>query len=175
MNQTDLLAIYAAILSTVVFAWDVARARPKLTVKLIPGVKTIDDQPQSGIYIAVQNRTADALHLSNVSLLYPGRDVSLGDRLGFVYAFRRLPCRIGWIYASPNLYGLDFNLPIEVAPRSSCDFFVPNTILEILLNDAIASQLQASVQDKIWQNAYSNKLEIHFPGSETPSSRGGAA
>lgn len=68
MDITKYLAIYAALLSTAVFLWNVWRARPKFKVKLTLGMDKIEDEYVSGAYIALQNPSAHTVHISAAPL-----------------------------------------------------------------------------------------------------------
>ena len=58
MKITDYLAIYAALLSTFVFFWNVVQSRPRIKVDLIFGVEGSGEPLRSGIYVFVRNPTS---------------------------------------------------------------------------------------------------------------------
>lgn len=78
MTLTDWLAVYAAVLSTAIFAWDVVIARPRLRVRLLPGITAEGD---FGVHISIQNTSAHAIRLASLSVLLPNRkEVAPGIR-----------------------------------------------------------------------------------------------
>ena len=74
---TDYIAIYAAVLSTLVFLWNVLSARPKITVTLVLGANRLDEDFQSGVGLNIQNPSPHTVHVTSVSILYPFRRVTL--------------------------------------------------------------------------------------------------
>lgn len=65
MKITDYLAIYAAVLSTLVFAWNVAQSRPRFRVDLVHGLETLNGKTEDGVYIIVRNVSNHDIHLAN--------------------------------------------------------------------------------------------------------------
>ena len=91
LKFTDYLAIYGALLSTLVFFWNVKRAIPRVNVKLIFGLEKVHDEYEAGVFIFVQNPSSSAVHLSNISILYPYRKSGIVARLSHIAKFRRFP------------------------------------------------------------------------------------
>jgi hypothetical protein len=71
LKMTDYLAVYAAVLSTLVFLWNVLQSRPRIKVDLISGIEGSGDSVTSGIYVFVRNLSSYDIHLSNIDILYP--------------------------------------------------------------------------------------------------------
>jgi len=65
----DYLSIYAAVLSTVVFIWNIVRTIPRFKVDLGVGVSDENGEVQSGIFINVRNPSPHAVHIGSLSLL----------------------------------------------------------------------------------------------------------
>ena len=167
MKLTGLLAIYAAVLSTIVFVWNVSHARPRVKVRLVPGVERVDEECRIGVYISVHNTSAHTVHLSNViSLLYPYRRVGIRDRLSDLIRFRRLPRFTGWVHSSLSNWDVEDKCPVSVEARRSHDVFVPKDVLERVLKDAVRREIRAVVQDQLWQNTYLGRLTIDWDGNK---------
>lgn len=169
---TQYLALYGAALSTFVFLWNVARARPKIRVKLSPGVDTVNGELVSGLHVSVQNVSAHTVHLSNVSILYPYTAVGLKDRLRHLFKFRRLPRRIGWVHTSLSNFELEDGCPISLDARKSHGFLIPDDALNSMLGDAIRKEVRAVAQDELWANTYSGILEIDWLNPVQESANG---
>ncbi|MFT7293016.1 MAG: hypothetical protein ACI87Q_000862 [Pseudohongiellaceae bacterium] len=162
MTLTDYLAIYAASLSTLVFFWNFVSARPRLKVRLSPGSKVDGDKVLFGVYVSIQNISAHTVHVSHLSLLYPYQDASLKEKLLHVAKYRRMPKTVGWVHTSPEYFDVDRGLPISVEARSSHDVFVPDEALEEIFEVAVARRIRAIAQDALWQNTYSNILDMSW-------------
>lgn len=159
MGPTDYLAIYGAGLSTAVAAWNYARSRSKVRVVLIFSVETVGEDTQAGASIFIQNPSAQTVHITNVSLLYPFKNITIKERIEHMVRFRRLPIRIGWCHSDLSLHGVDDGCPISVEPGKSHKIFIRDEVLENLLKEAKSRQLKAVAQDALWRNKYSNVFE----------------
>lgn len=159
MDLTKYLAIYAALLSTAVFAWNVSRARPKIRVKLIFAVEQVEGEYVRGVSVAVQNPSPHTVHLTNISLLYPWRRPTIKDYLEHIFRFRRWPSRIGWVHTSLSNYDIEDGCPVTLEPGTSHSVLVPEDKLEKLLEDATKRRFMAVVQDALWRNKYSPTFE----------------
>ena len=158
MKITDYLAIYAAILSTLVFFWNVLQSRPRVRIDLIFGIEGTGDAVKSGVYIFVRNLSSHDVHLSNISILYPYRIASLKERFAHVWRFRRLPRRLGWVHSSLSNYSLESGCQVSLEARKSHQVFIPQRVLEDMLAEANDRAIMASVQDQLWNTVYSGKF-----------------
>lgn len=165
MKITDYLATYAAILSTLIFFWNVVQSRPRVRVDLIFGIAGTGDTLTSGVYIVVRNLSSHDVHLSNISILYPYKTVSLKERFSHMWRFRRLPRRLGWVHSTLSNYSLESGCPVCLDARKSHQVFIPETVLENILIEANDRAIIASVQDQLWNNVYSIKFECPKPRS----------
>ena len=166
MKITDYLAIYAAILSTLVFFWNVLQSRPRVRIDLIFGIEGTGDAVKSGVYIFVRNLSSHDVHLSNISILYPYRIASLKERFAHVWRFRRLPRRLGWVHSSLSNYSLESGCPVSLEARKSHQVFIPQRVLEDMLAEANDRAIMASVQDQLWNTVYSGKFRCPRPRDE---------
>ena len=173
LSVTDALAIYAAILSTAIFLWELARARPRIRPRLIAAFEDVDGKLVGGAHLSIQNISDRAVHLTHVSLLYQYTRAGVLDRVRHILRFRRWPRRVGWVLSSLSNYDLTDGCPVALEPRRSHDVFVPDAILKEVLRDAVSNQIRTVVQDELWNDTYSNKLAIDWPGAredqETPN------
>ncbi|MGR5139965.1 hypothetical protein [Vibrio jasicida] len=166
MKLTDYLAIYAAVLSTLVFIWNMLQSKPKVRVDLIYGIEEDGDDLKSGVYIFVRNLSSHQVHLSNLSLMYPYRKVSVKERIIHAWKYNRFPIRIGWVSTSLSNYSIDDGCPICIEPRMSHKVLITDDKLAQLLDDAIDNSVIACAQDQLWNNTYSKVFVNPVPENE---------
>ncbi len=159
---TDYLAVYAAVLSTLVFAWNIRQARPRLRVDLLPGVEGTDE-PRFGYYITIRNASSHVVHVAAIGVMYPYVRVGLRDAIEHFRRFRRLPRRLGWVHASLSHHGLNIQCPVSIEARNSHSIFIPEDCLARILAEASERQLIAYVQDQMWKNVYSRVMTCPEP------------
>lgn len=159
MKTTEIFSIYAACLSTIVFIWNVKRSIPKFKVRIVFGGEEIDGEYVSGIYISIKNPFPHTIHLSNVSLLYPYEKSKWIDLVTHVLKYRRFSKSVCWVHTSLSNYELDDKCPLALESGQSHNVFVPDEILEKILEDSYQREIKAVVQDQLWRNKYSRKFE----------------
>ena len=159
MKITEFLSVYAALLSTIVFVWNIRKAIPRYKVEIVFGIEKDGEEYVSGAYISVKNPSAHAVHLSNVSLLYPFGKSGLIEKIKHVFKYRRLPQAVGWCSSSLSNYGIDDKCPIALEPGKSISILVPDEVLEKIFEDCERRELKASVQDELWRNKYSRTFK----------------
>jgi hypothetical protein len=167
MKLTDVLAIYGASLSTGTAVWNYFRARPQVRVVLIFALETIQGESQHGIGISVQNVSAQTVHISNVSFLYPFRRSTLRDKLMHLIRFKRIPRDDGWCYSNLSLHGIEDGCPASIEPGKSHWIFVRHEVFDGLLEGARSPRVKAVVQDALWRNTYSKEFEYAAQQKET--------
>lgn len=160
MKATDYLAIYAACLSTMVFVWNVYQSRPKIKVDMVYGLEGKGDDLKSGVYIFVRNLSSHDVHLSNFSILYPYKRVSVAERISHFWKYNRLPVRMGWVSSSLSNYSIDDGCPVCIGARQSHKILISDGALESILDGAVHRSLIGCVQDQLWQNAYSHIFKL---------------
>jgi len=163
LKATDLLAIYGACLSTIVFVWNVSRALPRYKVDVVRGVDDEKEQPRHGVYICVRNSSSQTVHLASIDFLYPYRNTRFIDKIHHIVKFRRMPKTVGWVHSSLSNYGVDEKCPLAVGPGKSHRVFVPEGKLEEMLKDSTKRRFRACVQDQLWRNKYSSVFEYPKP------------
>ncbi len=166
MKITEILSVYAAFLSTIVFAWNIRKAIPSYKVEVVFGTDKIDDGYVAGAYISVKNPSAHTVHLSNISILYPFRKANMYEKVKHVFKYRRLLLAVGWCHSSLSNYGIDDKCPIALEPGKSIGIIVPEDILEKIFEESTERIIKASVQDELWRNKYSNKFEYPKTGKD---------
>lgn len=167
MKTTDYLALYAALLSTSVFLWNLLQARPRMRVDIIFTVETVDGETRSGLSVCVRNLSPHDIHLAHVGILYPYKKSTVGQRLAHMWRFRTLPRRLGWVHADMSSYAIESGCPLCLEGRKAHQVFIPWDKMEELLTDATARQLIGSAQDQLWSNAYSKPFECPAPRKDT--------
>lgn len=159
MKITEILAVYAALLSTIVFAWNMRKAIPSYKVEIVFGADKVDDEYVAGAYISVKNPSDHTVHLSNIDILYPFGKRDIFEKLKHVFKYRSLPLTVGWCSSSLSNYEIDDKCPVALEPGKSIGILVPNKVLEKILEDCEERVIKASVQDELWRNKYSSKFE----------------
>ncbi len=77
-----------------------------------------------------------------------------------ILRFRRFNRHIGWVHSHLSNYGIDDGCPVSIEAGKSHQIFVPQDILEELLEGAVCRKIKAVVQDPLWRNKYSHKFEV---------------
>ena len=90
MQLTNALAIYGACVSTGTAIWNYSRSKAQVRVILIFAIENTQGESQIGLGISVQNVSSQAVHLTNISLLLPFRKVSLRQKIGHFFQYRRI-------------------------------------------------------------------------------------
>jgi hypothetical protein len=166
LKTTDWLAIYGAVLSTVVFIWNAFQSRPRLKVIVVFGL----ENGVVGAHVSVQNRSPYTIHLSNISILYRYRRASLKEWLSHAWEYKRIPRRLGWVSSSLSNYEVSDGCPVTLEARNAHHVLVPETALETIFAKSPERKIIAVAQDKIWNNVYSNVFEYSKPRVSQPVS-----
>lgn len=96
LKLTELLAIYGALLSSFVFLWNVLKSRRKVAVKLIYGLESEEDDIKTGVYVFIQNPSAQVVHISGLSILHPWRKTNIFKVILESIKYRRWFSTYGW-------------------------------------------------------------------------------
>jgi hypothetical protein len=159
MKTTEIFSIYAATLSTIVFIWNVTRSIPKFKVSIVFGTEEIDGEYISGIYISIKNPSPHTVHLSNILLLYPYEKSKWIDLVTHAFKYRRFSRTVGWVHTSLSNYELDDKFPLALESGQSHNVFVPDEILEKILENSYQRKIKAVVTDQLWRKKYSRNFE----------------
>lgn len=154
MTATDWIAAYAALVSTIVFLWQLKQSRPQLKVLVVLGI----EEDEVGAWISIHNLSSHELNLKGLAILYPWASVSFKRRLMGLLATRRWATRPGWVTKPLSVY--EFAIPESVGPYNSRDLFIPEDRLRTMIQDASEPKMVVKVQDAVWKDHYSN--EFHF-------------
>lgn len=160
MKLTDYLAIYGALLSTMVFFWNAVRATPKVRVRLAFAVETKDGKTQSGLGVSIQNPSAHTVHITGASFLHPYSKPTLKRRFEYIFRFRRVPWNLGWCHSSFSFNGVEDGCPLSIEPGASHYIMVPREKVDHVLRDARRRVLKVSVQDALWRNKTSSAFDF---------------
>jgi len=160
LKVTELLAIYAACLSTIVFIWNVTRAIPRVKVKIVFGTDKVEGECTSGVYISVQNPSSHTVHLSNISILLPSSKRRFIDLIAHILKYRRFPWNEGWVQSNLSNYKLENKCPLSLEAGKSHNVFIPQVVLEKIFKDSERREIKAVVQDQLWRNKYSRKFKV---------------
>ena len=154
VKLTDYLALYAAVLSTTVFFWNVEKSRPKFTVLIVGGVKGIHPDAIPGVYVLIRNTSTQTVHIRGMSPLAPHRHISLLERFRHGLRYRRFRY-VGWVHYTYALEGVETGLPASIEARNSHSIFIPEQTLWSMLEDDKTNKFAVSVQDALWRNTMS--------------------
>lgn len=163
MKFTEALAIYAAVLSTSVFFWNITQSRPRLRVDVLPGTQGLGPTARFGFFIIVRNVSPHPVHISTVDVLYPYTRIRLVERASHLWRFRRLPRRLGWVHDSLAHYEVDTGCPARLEARSSHRVFLPEETVERILTGATERTFIACVQDQLWNDVFSRAAIVPAP------------
>lgn len=163
MKFTDYLAIYAAVLSTVVFFWNIRQSRPRIKVDLIFGIEGSGENMTSGVYVFVRNVSSHDVHLTNIDILYRYTTPKLVQRISHMWRFKTWPRRLGWVHSSLSNFAIESGCPVTLEANKSHKVFIPDPIVEEMLEKGIYRSLMAGVQDELWRNVYSKEFLCSFP------------
>lgn len=163
LKITDYLAIYAAILSSVVFLWNVIQSSPRFKVDLLFGVDTVEGMTKSGVSVVIRNTSSHDIHLAAIGILYPYRRVSTKERLLHLWRYKRWPHRAGWCQTNLSNYSIRDGCPMCLEARKSHHVLVPKEVVEKILSDAAQGNFIATVQDQLWNNVYSRPFKWSLP------------
>ena len=164
MKATEILSIYAAVLSTIVFVWNIHRAIPRYKVEVVFGTDKIDGEYVTGAYISVKNPSPHTVHLSNISIRYPYRKANIFELIQHTLKYRRLPLSVGWVHSSLSNYNVEDKCPLALESGKSIGILVPESVLEEIFKESEKRVIKASVQDQLWRNKYSRKFEYPDTG-----------
>lgn len=156
LKITDYLAIYAAILSSLVFLWNVLQSRPRFKVDLMFGIDIIDGISTSGASIVVRNTSPHDIHLAAIGLLFPYAKVGIKGWLLHLWLYKRWPRRLGWCHTGLSNYAINDGCPMCLEARKSHHVLVPEEIVEKVLSAATGDTIIATVQDQLWHKVYSS-------------------
>lgn len=159
LKITDYLAIYAAILSSSVFIWNILQSKPRLKIDLLFSVNTVNGVTKSGVTIVVRNTSSHDIHLGSIGLAYPYRRVGIKERLLDFWHFKRWPRRDSWCHTHLSNYSIENSCPMCLDARKSHHIFIPQEIIEELLSTAIQYKFIATVQDQLWNNICSKPFQ----------------
>ena len=160
LKLTDFLAIYASVLSSAVFAWNVLQSRARLKVVVVYG---IEKGAGIGAHVSIQNRSSHTVHLSGVQVLHRYRRVTWKERLSHVWRFKNSPRTVGWVHSSLSNHSIEDGCPLALEARNAHHVFIPDVTLEKILSDSVDRKIMVLVQDRIWNRVYSNVFEYQRP------------
>jgi hypothetical protein len=182
MELRDWGTIYAAVLSTAVFAWNWRNSKPKFSIDIVHGAATIDGTMKRGVYVFIKNPSPHKVNISSVSLLYPYRDApffkevermrrSEHSRLKRYWAVlkevkRVLNWRHGrysyWVHTHFPFDGIDTALPRTIEPRDSHKIFIPEENLKDVFSESTTGQFAAVAHNSLWDRAYSAPFKMYY-------------
>ncbi|MEZ6029250.1 MAG: hypothetical protein R3C46_05820 [Hyphomonadaceae bacterium] len=177
MKFTEWIAVYAAILSTLTFLWNLNVSRSKVKVSILPGLDKPDAEGKErfGVYVAVRNPSNHTVHITSIGIVHNYRPVSLVETVLHSLEFRRWNRYTLWVHTSEPFENIETGAPVSIEPRSSHVFFVPEEAIKRMVENEPHStgRFAAVAQDALWRNKYSRpyKLPNGGHGGEKTESR----
>jgi hypothetical protein len=156
---TDWLAMYAAVVSTLVFYWNIKQSKAKIKVNILPGFETIDGISTSGYFIIVRNVSSQVVPIGSIELLHQYERTSALGHLKHLVKYRRLSQSIGWVHHPLSHFKVDTKCPIQLEPRASHKVIVDFDTVENILGESSYRLIKASVQDQLWNNYFSKAIK----------------
>lgn len=159
MKITDYTALYAAFLSTFLFAWQIKNSRAKVKVNLILGASEVGDL---GVYLFVRNVSNYEVHINSVSLLYPYERLTFFKKLKHIIKYPHFRnCKYsGWVHTDLVFKDVATRLPISIQPRKSHEIFIPKDNIKKSFSKNYPSVIVASCQDALWNDEYSDFFDV---------------
>lgn len=162
MKTTDYLAIYAAVLSTIVFVWNILQSRPRFRLDLVIGMETQNGELQGGVYIIVRNLSNHDVHLASIGYCYQYMKPCLREYISHAWRFKQIPRRLGWVHSDLSNHAISTGCPITIGARKSHSVFLPESVIRTMLNGTFAPLLIARAQDELWNNVYTKPFNCSF-------------
>ncbi|WP_072055736.1 hypothetical protein [Aliivibrio fischeri] len=153
LSFTDYLAIYGAVLSTIIFTWNVIKSRPTFCVDFIPGFN--DENTLEGEFIIIRNKSAHKIYLAGVELLYPTERGTKVEFLRLCIKHKQYFKSFGWCSVNLNQIQVNDECPLVLESGQSHRIFIPRKIVNNLIEEGSEKKLMASAQDQLFNNRYS--------------------
>ena len=160
MDWKLFIAIYAAILSTGVFFWNVSKSRRWTRIRVCHGVEQKDDDVISGVWVSIENCSDKPAFIRAVSVLYPYRSASIWAKAAHLVKYRNSTKTVGWVFTSPEYVEIKTGLPKEIQPGDSYGFLLPEKKLLKLTEDRIRDEIMVSVQDALAMDSFSKVFDF---------------
>lgn len=161
LKTTEWLALYGAVLSTINVAWAISKSKPKISIEIAYSLEKVPNSEDysSGVTIALQNRSANTIHLTSISLVYPYRNEKISTIIGNVLRYRRIDHTWGWVHTHFPFEGIQTGLPCSLDPGTAILIFLPDESLTTMYKDAIRKAFKVQVQNQLWDSYYSKEFK----------------
>lgn len=154
MKATDYLAIYGAVISTIVLAWNVAWAirmsRSRVRIGLIPSYGSSRGRSVDGYMISVANPSSVKVTLFEMTVWFERRRIAK-HRHFWNRHIRRKQTPEGWGAALLSLEG--YQTPLELGPGEAREFIAPADRVKDLTDGA--STIRVAVRDGLMRRHFS--------------------
>ena len=149
------ISIYAAILSTGVFFWNVLKSRRWIRIRIGHGVAHEGDDVISGVWVSIENCSDKPAFIRAVSVLYPYRSASILAKAAHFVKYRNSTKTVGWVFTSPKYVEIETGLPKEIQPGDSHGFLLPEEKLLKLTENRVRDEIMVSAQDALAMDSFS--------------------
>ena len=158
MTWSDIVAVYAALLSTIIFVWQILGARPSVKVTVTHGMDQIEGKYRSGVYVHITNPSGYKVHVKSLSVMFMHYKPTFLKKIFHILKYKRNPHYVGWVYDRTEK--LDTGLPVSIEPHNSHGVFISDIKLEEILKTEKHKKIKISVQDALWSESYSNVIDV---------------
>jgi len=152
---TTLLAIYGALLSSVLGYLQWQRGRRRLAITAVPAINVNIEPQGKWVRVSLQNRGHEPIFLRSVHLQSRTKRKDLG-RFGFKGLIKHRRWRRSWWYLGsevPEGTIFDRDFPTNLEPGRSLVVWVPSSELEALETRADQGDLRLLVMDE-WDRSF---------------------
>lgn len=161
MKLTEYLAIYAAIMSSVVFFWNVRKSRPNFRVKVSHGIGDQKDGTKTAGFVAsVENMSAQTVFIKPISILIFKENPTLKDRWTFLRKYKRYSRTQGWVFGNFENFDIEQDRQNKLEPGQSFSVFIPASVCKVIAEHSKSTIFRAYAQNELGENRYSKDMEI---------------
>ncbi|WP_139832636.1 hypothetical protein [Pseudomonas sp. B26(2017)] len=155
MNTTDLIAIYAAVLSTLTIAYQIATTQKKFNVLVMPGVKA--DESEVSVVVLLRNTGNKSVFINSLSYVYAYKKSSWWEKIKFFAKYKRNPKFHNYVHC--HFSGLlDNPLPCDIQPGHSVQVWISANNMKGI--EDRSKMFAVYAQDALGRNYYSDSLEV---------------
>ncbi|WP_421791311.1 hypothetical protein [Hyphobacterium sp.] len=157
-TATLAIAGYAAVLSTIVFVWQIRASRPRIRLKAVYGFKKERDRSQYGVYLIVTNDSVFKITIRDMMLFVKIKPFRLSDWIKSAITLRRLPSNLNWMGMGFPEEKLQSRLPASVDAYGSVYLFIDEVLLKRVTNSSIDNKIVFEIRDDLQRTCRSNSL-----------------
>lgn len=155
MSATDLIAIYAAILSSLTLAYQINTTRKNFNVSLLPGIKP--GESEVSVVALLRNTGNKSVFINSLSYVYAYRKSSWWEKIKFFTKYKRNPRFHNYVHCHFSELS-DNPLPCEIHPGHCVQVWISVTHMNGI--ESRSDFFAVYAQDALGQNYYSDLLNV---------------